>query len=212
MTRHGFTQADLEEGWQLMMAAAGAKLAVFHYVPDPTLFEELDVWENLWFPIAYATLRRHYPAVCDEVFLNLTQTEGLDVAVSVGTLVRRVRQAQQSDSEDERAAVALLATRGLDETTLGKAEDLLGRLRTDPEAAVPEPTNDRKAAEEAMWAWYLEWSAIARQIIQDRNLLRSLGFLRRAAGGSDEDLEEELDQSESDSVETQTVNPKPEAA
>ena len=48
----------------------------------------------------------------------------------------------------------------------------------------------REAAEQELWTWYLEWSAIARVAISDRRLLRSLGFLRyksQASGAEDED-------------------------
>ena len=31
-----------------------------------------------------------------------------------------------------------------------------------------------------MWAWYLEWSTIARRAITDRRLLRQLGFLHHS--------------------------------
>ena len=34
-------------------------------------------------------------------------------------------------------------------------------------------------AEVALWAWYLEWSGIARAIIKDRRVLASLGFRGR---------------------------------
>jgi hypothetical protein len=192
LTRHGFTQADLEEGWRLLMEATGAKLNVSRVAPDPTLFEKLDAWENLWFPIVSAALSRHYPEVGEAMFLNLTQTMGVDVAVSVGTLARRIRETQANGGEVEQEAMALLARRGLTEEVLSQAEALLGQLRTEPDPEFEEPI-DRSAAEEAMWAWYLEWSTIARQIITDRNQLRSLGFLRRSSGGSDQDLEAELE-------------------
>ena len=53
--------------------------------PDPTVIEELDAWENRWFPVAEATLRRRKPEIADKVFLNLAQTSGIEVAVSVST-------------------------------------------------------------------------------------------------------------------------------
>jgi len=191
MIDYGFTQADLEEGYQLLMEATGAKLAIPRYrAPDPSVFEELDAWENRWFPIARASLQRHDPEVGEAIFLNLSQTEGVEVAVTVGNFVRRVREAQEG-TEAEQAAMQLLAKRGLDEDTLGEAEGLLGQLQQPDQA--PEPPIDRSAAVDAMWGWYLEWSTIARQAITDRNLLRKLGFLRRSVVDSDEEQEEELE-------------------
>ena len=50
-----------------------------------------------------------------------------------------------------------------------------------------------KAAEAAMLDWYNEWAGIARRVIPNRNVLRSLGLNRRP---STRDLEaDELDES-----------------
>ncbi len=55
------------------------------------------------------------------------------------------------------------------------------QLRQSPPVEEPpegdEPVID-PAAEDAMWSYYLLWSAIARRAISDRRLLRQLGFLR----------------------------------
>jgi len=40
--------------------------------------------------------------------------------------------------------------------------------------------------EAAMWAWYLEWSQIARVAIKQRSLLKELGFLAARRGGEDD--------------------------
>ena len=37
-----------------------------------------------------------------------------------------------------------------------------------------------------MWAWYLEWSQIARVAIKQRSLLKELGFLTTRRGGEDD--------------------------
>ena len=197
---YGFSAEVRKEGWTLLMAASDTRLAGSpHRPPDPGTFARLDEWENRWFPIARATLRRHYPEVGEAIFVNLTQTSGLEVAVSVATFVRRVRTAQRGGTQEDQAAMRLLADRGLNEAELDQAEALLARFETTPEPlpAEPEPT-DTAAAEQAMWDWYLEWSTVARQAITDRNVLRSLGFLRpsRADGdveedGTDDELEPE---------------------
>jgi len=49
-------------------------------------------------------------------------------------------------------------------------------------------------AERELWAWYLEWSTIARNAIKQRSLLKKLGFLQdngRGAGDDDEHAEDE---------------------
>lgn len=42
-------------------------------------------------------------------------------------------------------------------------------------------------AEEKLWAWYLEWSTIARTAITDRRLLKMLGFLRSSGAKAEEE-------------------------
>ncbi len=41
-------------------------------------------------------------------------------------------------------------------------------------------------AETAMWSWYLEWSTIARTVINNRRHLRELGFLQPSRSREDE--------------------------
>lgn len=63
--------------------------------------------------------------------------------------------------------------------------DLLGASRGDG--------SRQQAAEEALWAWYLEWGGIARLVVSDRRALRAMGFLSRRRAGGDE-AEEDLDE------------------
>lgn len=74
---------------------------------------------------------------------------------------------------------------------------MLEKVTTVADAPVaPAPTaqelSAREADAEAMWAYYLEWSAIARVAIKDRAVLRALGFgsLRRKATEEEEETEE----------------------
>src|SRR5690606_27889066 len=67
---------------------------------------------------------------------------------------------------------------GLTAERAAKARALLSRLR-EIEAArsmTRVSVGREELAAEAMWAWYLEWSAIARAAIKNRTLLRALGF------------------------------------
>jgi hypothetical protein len=191
MIPYGFTPEIAEEGWRLLMATSDSRLSMPRYAAtDPSLFQRLDVWENHWFPLARVVVERHHPEVAEQLFLNLTQTQGVEVAVSVGTFVRRVREMQRGGTESEQAAVALLGQRGLNDAALTEAEGLLAQVQTaaQPEVVTDEPA-DREAAEEAMWGWYLEWSMVARTAIRNGNLLRGLGFRHRRSDGAESDSE-----------------------
>ena len=190
LTAHGFRGSDLEEGWRLLRSQA--KVA-FDLAPapnaDPSLIEKLDQWENAWFPIAHAALRRHFPAVRDKVFLNLSQTEGPAVIISVGTLVDRVAALSDGDEESQKAG-KLLSERGLTSAVLEEARALLKQLGS-PAAGTPENLEKQRvdaiAAEAELWSWYLEWGQIARTVISDRRLLRELGFLQSSSGRVEDD-------------------------
>jgi len=193
LVAHGLTPEDLEEGWRLLKAACGSKLDAPRRGADPALVAELDAWENHWFPVALATLTRGYPQFAEALFLNLSQASGIEAVITVGTFVARLRKAESKGTKEEREAVKLLARRGLTEEVIAEAEALLAKVESLPELEEDEEDGtDRTEAEQAAWAWYLEWSTIARQAIIDRNALRELGFLR-PVGRSDPNGDEEID-------------------
>jgi hypothetical protein len=91
LVRHGFTNSDLQEGWSLLQRVTRTQLDAppEAQAEDPVALRNLDDWENKWFPIAGATLKRRAPQVHAWLFRNLSQTEGPAVIVSVGTFVER---------------------------------------------------------------------------------------------------------------------------
>jgi hypothetical protein len=200
LSAYGFSQADWDEGWRLMQAASGKWLVKqTPKVADPSAVEELDAWENRWFPVAQATLRRRHPELHDTLFLNLSQTSGVEVAISVSTFLRRLGQLAEQGSEGE-AALKILAERGLTEAVMGEGGALLRKFGTvgfsEPDPKAPELERaEREQAEQTLWAWYLEWSTIARNVIHNRNLLRTLGFMRTPSGRVEEsdELEPEVE-------------------
>jgi hypothetical protein len=193
---HGFSQAHWDEGWELLRAATGRRLTRALPVADSgaaAIVDELDAWENRWFPLAQATLRRHHPAVAHKVFLNLSQTSGIQVVITVSTFVERIRALAAGDA-DSQAALALLKGRGLTDSVLAQAEGMLKELRTVQPTTQPIDIEEaahaahRRHAQEALWAWYREWSTIARNVIRDGNMLRMLGFLTPNGRGDDDDV------------------------
>ncbi len=181
LSPYGFNQLVVQLGWTLVQNASGGRLDTVTFTqPDPSTLDEVDEFENKWFPIAKVTLDCNYPAVSEEVFLNLSQTEGPAVAISVSTLIRRLEALKAEDAGAERtAARALLAERGLTPEVVAAAKALvekLGVVEEPPEIDLEQDRIDRDEAEEALWKWYLQWSTIARTVIKDKRLLRLLGF------------------------------------
>jgi hypothetical protein len=201
LAAHGLTDAALDEGWRLLRDLAENRVPTRRGQParSPEIVAALDQWENRWLPIAEASLARHAPEVGRWLFENLSRQSGPEVILSVHLFTTRVRQLEQGvDTLGDAAtrARALLAARGLTEDEMAFAEGQLARfgsIATQPSITPEAPTrDDQQAAEDAMWGWYLEWSAVARAVIRDGNLLRVLGFnanRRRATatGQADDD-------------------------
>jgi len=155
---------------------------------------KLDAWENQWFPIAQAALERRFPAVHARFFLNLTQTEGPEVAITVRTFVDRYDELGAGDAKygaEAKKAQELLISRGVTMAVITEAKDLLSKLSRvaePPEAVSPHQQEaELEKAEADMWAWYLEWSKIARIAVKQRALLKQLGFLVARRGTDEED-------------------------
>lgn len=202
MTTRGFTQQDLDEGWQLFTVAAGAKLA---YTPDETkghnlaksqqYLADLDQWENTWFPLVSATLERHYPELYHPIFKNLSQTEGPEVLVSVSTLLDRLQSLAQTETGKQ--ALALLAHRGLTPEVRTQATKLIEALQKFESTCVPQINPDSRAIQDKaindVWIWYKEWSQIARTVIQRGDLLIRLGLRQPNRSSTVEEVEDHVE-------------------
>ncbi len=191
LATRGFGTDDIEEGWKLLRSVARGRFDfVTAATADPGVILELDQWENTWFPVVDASLRRRYPAIAQRIFLNLSQTEGPGVVLTVGTLLERVDALSKATDEDSVGAMALLVRRGLTQQALDQARALLQSVgQTQPSAPVDLDTQreDLERAENDLWDWYLEWSQIARTSITERQLLRTLGFLTTTRSSSTKD-------------------------
>jgi hypothetical protein len=100
---------------------------------------------------------------------------------------------------DQPSIKDVLAQRGLTQAVIDEAKAMLASATTvmTEEPIGPQDPESIAAAEEAVWAWYLEWSAIARMAIQDRRLIYYLGFSnRRGSPGSaaGDETEEPVDE------------------
>jgi hypothetical protein len=203
LTKHGFTNEDLAEGWTLLQRVTRTKLdALPGEPPDPSLLRKLDEWENDWFPIAIATLQRRAPQAYEALFRNLSQTEGPEVVMSVTTFIERLERLDQTTKE-------LLHRRGLTSDVVGQAKQLLSTLGSIAAVSEPQPADVSAAefekAENDLWAWYLEWSEIARTAIKQKQLLRAMGFRRDTSTDDPEETEPESPPT----VSPPTVSPQP---
>jgi len=198
LAQHGFTQEQVQRGWALLGGLTEVSFDGLEREPGPNTLVELDRFENTWFPIARATLAHHYPEVGAALFRNLPQTQGREVAVTVAIFLDRLGRMQRGEGEFGVAGPAarrLLAERGLRGTALAEGAALIESLQTvRPIEPLRIDREREQQAEAALWAWYLEWSAIARVAIRDRRMLRALGFLnsKRHANAEEGDTDGEF--------------------
>ncbi|MGK3992323.1 hypothetical protein [Sorangium sp. So ce1024] len=220
LVAHGFSDDDLAEGWRLLQRLTRTRLGIVAsgVTADANLITEIDEWENTWFPIAAATLKRRHPDVHAWMFRNLTQTDGPAVVVSVGTFVERWDQlAKPADKGGPEGnggeAKKLLAKRGLTKDVIDEARQLLERAgkveSTADRPAAPADDEDFEQAEADLWAWYLEWSVIVQTAIKDRKILRELGFRRSTTTKTSAPEPEEEDAGDGDGEDEMVLRPRP---
>jgi hypothetical protein len=200
---YGLTQQELEIAAQLVREATEPQLRKSSYDGvSPALLDELDVIDNQWFPIIKYVLTRHSQEIADWTLLNLAQTTGIDLIVSLSTLFSRVGALADGTSPFGKQGVEAFHTlqaRGLTDEVLAHIKQLLSSVT---QFNSNQPGFDEAAQEQAvdkLWAWYLEWSGIARTVIKNRTVLRRLGFLRRATVASlEDDISEEVQAQKND--------------
>ncbi|RYZ11450.1 MAG: hypothetical protein EOO70_09730 [Myxococcaceae bacterium] len=126
-----------------------------------------------------------------QLFTNLKQAEGREVMMTVRTLVDRydaIKAEQGAYGAEGSLAVATLDERKFTPDVVDEARELLTKLGV-VEATPQGPlmTAEERAAldkaEADLWAWYREWSAIARQAVTQPRMLQVLGLGPREEGG-----------------------------
>lgn len=198
---YGFGRATLEDGWARVVALGLASVELPRSARPAAaetgtaaLLSQLDAFENTWFPIARRSLESRHPQIAERLFQNIPQSRGAGSALTVMLFLERLAALERGEAPygaDGRGARRLLRERGLSKKKENAARDLLARLRdveSAPAAPALDPEQEEHAAE-AMWTWYLEWSAIARVAIDNRTLLKALGFTPRGARSAKQALE-----------------------
>lgn len=182
LAARGFERDDVEQGWDRLRAMARTRFdASALKGADPGIVAELARWEHVWFPVVKTALELRYPAIAEDMFWNLSETEGPSVILSVSTLLQRVTALSAAMDQESQDAWALLNRRGLTSRMLERIQTLLASALLPPNGEPIDLEAHRKRidrAETDLWNWYLQWSRIARELVTDRALLRSMGLLK----------------------------------
>lgn len=199
LASRGYTDADHEEGWGLMLTVSGYRRAeaknpitsVINKAARAAL-DEIDAWDDPNFRIIRATLRRRYPAQEEFLLEGLNASQGPTCVVMVSTLLDRLQvmesgEGREPTREDDRKAVELLSARGVTAEVRTHLRALIETVKGTESDADPVPVvrsnddgdGDAGEARLALHAWYQEWSEIARSVCTRRDHLIALGLGKR---------------------------------
>lgn len=203
LRRHGYTEADHKEGWDLLHAASGFGLDEPSELEDAQVgnaITELDAWDEPYFRIIRAALERRHPVQARFVFNNLEPGVGPVAVISVRTLLDRLEALEKSPErkssrKEDHAALKTLESRGITREERKRLRELVrvasgeagGAGANDAEGAEGAEASEvalvdseeHQQALRALYAWYKEWSETARAVIKRRDHLIRLGLAHR---------------------------------
>ena len=188
----GYTDEDHEEGWTRLHAASGYSATNdFATATDTRVhaaIATLDAWDEDGFRIVRAALSRLHPKQAAAVLDGIGPHVGAEAVVGVSALLDRIDALAKSKDKADHAAVATLETRGI---TKEKREELRALVNVAEKGAAPakvDPNAQKNAKAEAekhvaalasLYAWFSDWSEMARATIKRRDRLIRLGLATR---------------------------------
>lgn len=190
MNEHGYLNDDHDEGWRLLQRASGGGASgPIYFAPAAAAVRELDDGDEILFHKAHAALRRSFPAQADFVFAGLEPARGPAAVLSVLQLLDRLdvlESGGRPDSQDaDKEAIAELAKRGMGATERARLRELVRVAQSSPiipaeaNAKAAELESQRVDALKALYAWYAQWSEVARAVVTRRGDLVLLGMAKR---------------------------------
>lgn len=196
--RHGYTQKEHDLGWELYTTASGKNRRFEHWLAESDhrdvaagvsaermrLLQEIDAFENLWFPRMRALIPRVIPRESADrfaaaFFKDLSQQPlGPAVVDSVKTFLSRIDELASSAEPGARALYETLGERGLTPKKLEAMRRLIAAAeehRT-PDRATPSLSREeiakakeaQLAAIESLRLWYNDWATTFRGVFGTR--------------------------------------------
>ncbi|WP_437807995.1 hypothetical protein [Sorangium sp. So ce1078] len=213
--RHGYTQKEHDLGWELYTTASGKNRRFEHWLAESDhrdvatgvsaermrLLQEIDAFENLWFPRMRALIPRVIPRESTDrfaaaFFKDLSQQPlGPAVVDSVKTFLNRIDELASSAEPGARALYETLGERGLTPKKIEAMRRLIAAAeehRT-PDRATPALSREdiakakeaQLAALESLRLWYNDWATTFRGVFGTRaQITLGLAALKRKKKGA----------------------------
>lgn len=220
--REGYSSKEHALGWQIWRTAAGETRPFEHWLRgqdvsdgadvDGTeqrrLLQELDDFENTWFPRTRAIIRRVVPQDRRERFAAaffkdlVQQPLGPAVVGSVGKYVARLEGLDASADEDAKAVREMLRSRGLTAGRIEAIKELLEnaqaggkrRKRSGAGVSAAELEQARSTQREAVRSlrdWFNDWATTLRSCFGAHDQLRLGLMVARGKGAAAAEVEVE---------------------
>lgn len=178
LAERGFSDADRAKGWDLLRALGMTQCVLASISRNNSALDALDAWRKEWIRLVHVSLAHGFADV-DAKLLRRIDKATLASPEVVAVFLSRFEKLERSNDATTQAALAKLRDRGFTAARRDEAREMLREFLHFKPPEIPDPEIRRAAirqAEAALWAYYVEWSQIARTVIKDVRLLELLGF------------------------------------
>ena len=149
---------------------------------------ELDQIDEVLFARIKGPLKRYYPGAYEYLFHKLKASRGRKAVLGVATILSRLDllengtdPSREAHREDDRAAVELLAKRGIDADERRRLQELVDVAFGPTEVLSEIPQADPEVLRANMTTlkeWYDDWATTAKAVIKKRHYLIRLGLAK----------------------------------
>jgi hypothetical protein len=233
--REGYTPVEHRQGWSLWMLAAGAERPLDHWFAEEAaenplqsgeqirLLQEIDSFENTWFPRTRAIIRRLVPRDAREEFATIffknleQQPMGPGVIGSVSSFLSRIDDLETTTLPHAKKVRATLEARGLTRAKLKDVRSLLEQA-TQLEIEPPPPKSRAGAILEAQATqfealaalrdWFNDWATSLRTVFNvSEQIQLGLTQVKRATSPDEADDAEAVEVEEGEAPPAPPVPP-----
>jgi len=185
LTPFGFNRQVMVQGWDLMRALTLASdekpLESQSPVSAPSSHQKhIELAAKRWFTVARAVLQHSHPEQFKLLFRGVATRRERFSAIFLEMVFQRLATMASGAAPfgaEGPLVRQLLIEHGLTQEVERQVLDQIqGIWRVRSSDPLTRSTEDDELASSALWAWYLKWSAIAREAIQNKTLRRALGF------------------------------------
>jgi len=189
MALNGFSQKEVDEPWRLLQQLGSVGPTD---VPNDVAeaIAQIARWYTPNLAKVDATLRHYHPAQAAFVLKELDPASGYQAVLAAATLVDRLEALESDPTRKEThdadlAALALLSERGVSKSERTRVRGLIKiALSVSPVVDMPteDPatmTSEREKILLQLFAWYRDWTKMAKVFVKRREWLIHIGLGRR---------------------------------